>query len=198
MNVEFISKLTTELTSINNNSLNLLNALVEWGKIQTKKQTFNPTKFNLKALFHTNLMHFKKNIDDKNIQIKNNIDNDLTIFADKNMMGTIIRNLISNGIKFTPKNGEISICSAKFNSSIQLKIKDTGIGINQETLEKLFKIEETISTQGTFGEKGHGLGLIICKELVEIHKGEISIQSKPHEGTTILINLPILNSVDKD
>lgn len=187
---KFIESLTNELEVINKSSIALLDTLVEWGKIQTKKQNFNPQKFNLKAFTHTNVMLFNKNLEEKKINLNNKIDSSLEIIADKNMIGSIVRNVISNAIKFTPENGTISVYSSMKNKNLELRFQDTGIGIEPEILKKLFMIENTVATKGTSGEKGHGLGLIICKELVELHKGEIFIESELDEGTTVKIILP--------
>ena len=186
----FVEKLTKELRIINNNSLNLLDTLMEWGRIQTKKNNFRPVRFNLKALVNTNIMLFKKNIEEKSINVINAIPSDMEIFADKNMLGTIIRNLLSNGIKFTSDHGKITFSAKTDNNHIILSITDNGIGIKPDVLPKIFKIEETITTKGTCGEKGHGLGLIICKELVELHQGKIAINSDLDTGTTITLTLP--------
>jgi len=187
---KFIEKLTTELETINNNSLQLLDTLVEWGEIQTKKKTFSPSSFNLKAMAYNNLLLFKKNIEEKSIQIDNKIANDTEIFADKGLLGTVLRNIISNSIKFVNYGGTLEVNDSKENGRININIIDNGIGIHEHNLNLLFKIEETITTKGTSGEKGHGLGLIICKEMMDLHNGNINIQSTVDVGTTITLTLP--------
>ena len=128
-------------------------------------------------MVYNNLLLFKKNIEEKSLQIDNKIANDTEIYADKDLLGSVIRNLISNAIKYTNYGGTIEINDSKKDGVIFINIIDNGIGINERTLDLLFKIEETITTKGTSGEKGHGLGLIICKEMIELHKGEITQDS---------------------
>ena len=108
----------------------------------------------------------------------------------KKLLGSVIRNLFSNAIKYTNYGGRIEINSSKKDGLIYINIIDNGIGIHENNINLLFKIEETITTKGTSGEKGHGLGLIICKEMMDIHKGDITISSKVNEGTTVTLSLP--------
>ncbi|MBN2279875.1 MAG: tetratricopeptide repeat protein [Candidatus Marinimicrobia bacterium] len=190
LDAKFIEKLTTELELINQNSLNLLNTLVEWGNIQTKKKTYSPSSFNLKAMVHSNLVLFKKNIEEKALQINNLIDNNTEVYADKEILGTVLRNIISNSIKFNNYGGTIEIKNSKSDDKIKIDISDNGIGINEHHLDQLFKLEETIRTKGTSGEKGHGLGLLICKEMMDLHRSAISIESKTNEGTTVTLTIP--------
>ncbi len=188
---QFLKKLTKELDQINSNSLNLLDTLMEWGRIQTKKTNYSPVNFNLKAMVYNNLLLFKKNIEEKTLQIDNFVGNRTEVYADKNMVATVLRNVLSNAIKFTPIEGTIEINDAQDDQYIYINVIDNGVGMSKNLQEKLFKIEETISTRGTSGEKGHGLGLIICKELVDLHKGDIIVKSAPGKGTTVTIKLLI-------
>jgi len=111
------------------------------------------------------------------------------------MLNTIVRNLISNSIKFTPENGNIKIIINDFVKSnknyIELIVEDNGIGIEKENLVKIFNTTEHFSTYGTNNEKGSGLGIILCKEFVERHKGEISIKSEINKGTSITVVIPV-------
>jgi signal transduction histidine kinase len=109
--------------------------------------------------------------------------------ADKNMLSTIIRNLVSNAIKFTHSGGRVTISSRIVNDLVELSIKDTGVGIKKENLNNLFKVDKSISTKGTANEEGSGLGLILCKEMVQMHGGNILVESEPGKGTTFLFNL---------
>ncbi len=187
---EFIHKLTSELERINNNSLSLLNSLTEWGRIQTRKTDFSPMTFNLKVMVHDVMLLFKKNIQAKNINIDNQLPNNAEVFCDKDMIETVVRNLLSNAIKYTEMNGKILV-SGKFQEKfLKMIIADDGIGISPERQKKLFHIEETITTKGTKGEKGHGLGLIISKELVKMNKGDISLKSQVGKGTELIVKLP--------
>lgn len=187
---QFIKKLTNELEVINNTSLNLLQTLIEWGAIQSKRRSYSPSSFNLKAMIFNNISLFKTNIEDKSIQIENNISDDTKIYADKELLGSVVRNLLSNAIKFSENNGVIKFTDLQNDGNITISITDNGIGISEQNFEHLFKIEETITTSGTSGEKGHGLGLVICKEMIDLHRGKISIRSEANKGTTVTLTLP--------
>jgi signal transduction histidine kinase len=117
------------------------------------------------------------------------IDDKILVNADKNMLSTIIRNLVSNAIKFTHSGGRVTISSRIVNDLVELSIKDTGVGIKKENLNNLFKVDKSISTKGTANEEGSGLGLILCKEMVQMHGGNILVESEPGKGTTFLFNL---------
>ena len=161
---------------------------------QTKKTNYSPVNFNLKALVYNNLLIFDRNIEEKALEINNDVNSKTEVFADKKMIGTVMRNLISNAVKFTPQEGALTIRDKVTDRHIQIEITDTGIGIEKENLDKLFQIEETITTRGTSGEYGHGLGLIICKELIDLHNGKIEIRSTVKKGTTVTITLPKIKS----
>jgi len=109
------------------------------------------------------------------------------------MLSTILRNIISNSIKFTPENGSISIETSLHKSHVTFVIKDTGIGMDRETVNKLFKVDEKVSMPGTNMETGSGLGLLLCKEFVDKHCGSITVDSIPGKGSTFVIKLPAAN-----
>jgi signal transduction histidine kinase len=106
------------------------------------------------------------------------------------MLNTILRNIISNSIKFTPENGTITIIVHSSENSDEIIVSDTGTGMSQETIDKLFKIDSNYTTEGTSGEKGTGLGLILCKEFVDKHNGKLWVESEVGKGTSIHISLP--------
>jgi PAS domain S-box-containing protein len=164
-------------------SFNLLNNLLEWSRIQTGKIKFKPQHLNLKSVVDETLSLLYANISEKEINVNTLNVEDLEIFADKFMLETILRNLISNSIKFTPNEGRITINSSKQDDSFVISIEDTGIGISELDIEKLFKIENNFSKEGTNNEKGTGLGLILCKEFVEKHGGKIWVESELEKWT---------------
>ena len=127
----------------------------------------------------------------KQIKLANQIVTDYTIYADKNILRTILRNLINNAIKFTPEKGEISIAAEQQNGKIQMRIQDNGIGMDQEKLKNIFNIEKDKSL-GTKGEKGNGLGLFFCKEFVKKNKGEIWVESELGKGSSFYFTVPII------
>jgi len=106
------------------------------------------------------------------------------------MISTILRNLVSNAIKFTRPNGQITISSRKTETELSISVIDNGVGMNEETLGKLFRIEESISTKGTDNERGTGLGLILCREFIEKHNGSIRAESEPGMGSVFTFTIP--------
>jgi signal transduction histidine kinase len=126
----------------------------------------------------------------KNIKLYSQITENQSIIADANMIETILRNLISNAIKFTPKGGEISVFTEKKEDFIGIVVKDSGVGISEEVIEILMNSQDRISAPGTDNEKGTGLGLIVCKEFVNINNGIFEIHSAPGEGSRIAVYFP--------
>jgi len=126
----------------------------------------------------------------KNITIHNYIPDNLLVFADKNLLSTILRNLINNAIKFTPSGGYISLTAEKSNGQTSISVSDTGIGMTRDQINNLFQLDNHLTKIGTSQESGTGLGLILCNEFVEIHKGSIHVQSEPDKGSTFKFSLP--------
>jgi signal transduction histidine kinase len=188
-----------------NVAMELLTNLMEWSQSQTGRLEFNPERFNLKDLTGEVELLFIDLASHKSIKIKNDIPDPLIVYADYEMVGTILRNLISNALKFTHPGGEI-IVSAKENLSEHIiSVTDTGVGIPQERIGRLFRVDESYSTKGTQNEKGTGLGLILCREFVERHGGKIGVESQPKKttdvhstGSVFYFTLPFRNTgVDK-
>ena len=127
----------------------------------------------------------------KNIKLNMHVDKDLTINADQDMIKTIVRNLTSNAIKFTPEGGEVQLIAKKDNSIAVIKVKDTGVGIKEDDIKKLFKVKENYTTRGTNEEQGTGLGLIICYDFAKLHGGYIQINSKPGQGSEFEVVIPL-------
>jgi len=127
----------------------------------------------------------------KKIEISYSVPDELVVFADQNMLASIIRNLASNAIKFTPQNGKVILSAqATVDLNIEISVKDSGIGMNKGILDKLFNIDRKKNRKGTDGEYSSGLGLIICKELVEKHSGNIRVKSQVGKGSTFYLTLP--------
>ncbi|NPD48139.1 MULTISPECIES: hybrid sensor histidine kinase/response regulator [unclassified Lentimicrobium] len=178
---------------LSKSTFQLLENLLNWAKSQRNEITFVPEKIMLKetVLFVTDL--FKEITQNKQISIAVNIPQDTIVFADKNMLMTVLRNLISNAIKFSPNGKQIRIFATKNKMEHTITINDEGEGITPENLSKLFKNTEHITTYGTNGEKGSGLGLILCKEFVEKHDGKIWAESEVGKGTDLKFTLPLCN-----
>lgn len=172
-------------------SFNLLQNLLQWSRSQTGRIEYHPQLLDLKNIVQENVALVLKSAEKKNINLVLNIKVELIINADQDMINTIIRNLLTNAIKFTHKNGIICIDAISKNGFVELCIKDSGIGMNNETIDKLFRLDVSLSTSGTENETGTGLGLILCKEFVEKHGGKIWATSELGKGSTFFISLPI-------
>lgn len=166
----------------------LLDNLLNWALLQTGMIPYNPKSVSLNTIAEENLDLFRPIAEAKNISLSNEITRDLTVHADANALQTIIRNLLNNAIKFTPQGGEVSIQTEEKNDKVFIKINDTGTGISAEKLEKLFTLNKK-STAGTAGEKGSGLGLMLCRELVELNKGTIRAVSEVGKGSSFIFSL---------
>ena len=171
-------------------TLMLLENLLEWANSQRGKIMFTPVTINLSELLNDELGMLSEMALKKNILLKCRIPEYLTLAADKNMLKTILRNLISNAIKFTQKNGSVEVQAKVDNNQVEISVADNGIGMSKETLTKLFKIENNVSTRGTENEKGTGLGLLLCKEFVEKHGGVLLTESEQGEGSTFTFTVP--------
>jgi len=168
----------------------LLTNLFDWSRTQTGKIQFQPQEFNVLSAINGTKDLLSHVADKKNISIKSNAF-PITVFADKNMTTTTVRNLVSNSIKFTPKGGSIEINCMQEENHIVISVSDTGVGMDSRQMGNLFKIDKANSTLGTEQEHGTGLGLILCKEFVKMNKGTISVESEKGKGTTISFTVPL-------
>lgn len=170
---------------------NLLENLLEWSLAQTKGLKKQPRNLKLDELLLQNIELAKTLAMKKNISIEKSLSENLSVFCDKHMIDTVFRNLLNNAVKFTPQNGSITVKTSKENNCACIEIIDTGVGIDVEKINDLFSLDKSVSTKGTDGESGTGLGLVLCKEFVEDNNGNISISSKFKEGTCIKVYLPL-------
>jgi len=170
----------------------LLENLLDWARSQRGKLEVKPGDIDLHSLAGETRQFLAANAGQKGIALSSTVAPGTDAFADINMLRTILRNLVTNAIKFTPTGGEVKIESAVLQDQgmVRLNITDTGVGIANENLDKLFRLDNMYSTKGTNGEKGAGLGLILCKEFVEKNNGTISVTSQPGKGSTFTITLP--------
>ncbi len=173
-------------------TMRLLENLLEWANSQRGKITFSPAPINLYELFNEEFIMLNEMAMGKNIELKNSFDNSLIIAADKNMIKTILRNLISNAIKFTHKNGKVEVAAIVNNKRVEISVSDNGIGMTKVTMAKLFRLDGDLSTRGTENEKGTGLGLFLCKEFVEKHGGKIWVESETGKGSIFRFFLPVV------
>ncbi len=168
----------------------LLENLLQWARSQTGGIDFKPENFKLVNLVSDVIGLSENMATSKNITINAEISRNLIIFADENMLNTILRNLLTNAIKFTKKDGKIIITATEQDTDIQITVSDTGIGMNEDKMKRLFKISEKVSTLGTEKETGTGLGLILCKEFVAKHGGRIWVESEVGKGSTFKFTIP--------
>ncbi len=170
----------------------LIENLLEWSRAQMGRIEYIPSNVDLYDAVEKIIQIFKDTADNKNIEMLNNIEKDTYVFADNDMLSTILRNLSSNALKFTPRGGSINYSTGKNdNSFIEISISDSGVGMSEEVIDKIFRIDTKHSTPGTEKEQGTGLGLLLCKEFVEKNGGKISVESKINEGTTFTFTLPV-------
>lgn len=168
----------------------LLDNLLKWSITQTEGITHDPKIIDLAPVVEENFSLMRQSAVNKNIKLKSEIENDTLLFADINMVNTIIRNLLSNAVKYTSKGGQVTVSSKEKGRFIEVTISDTGIGISEEDLREIFHLHMKYSKLGTNKEKGTGIGLILCKDFVEKHGGKIRVESKPGEGSQFTFTLP--------
>jgi len=162
-----------------NRTLNLLDNLLEWAILQNEEKSFNPVKINLHELLIDEIEGINASSIQKQIALKLSIIPNLHVSADLQMVKTILRNLIGNAIKYTNTGGEITISASESEQYVEIAVKDNGIGISHEAKRELFRIDAFHSTKGINNEQGTGLGLLLCKEFVEMHGGKIWVESGP-------------------
>ncbi|MEI6886097.1 MAG: PAS domain-containing sensor histidine kinase [Bacteroidota bacterium] len=168
----------------------LVENLLVWASSQTGQIPFDPQVINLSNIIKGNIALLEPQAFRKNIRIQTNCPPDLRISGDKQMISTVLRNLVSNAIKFTPGKGEVHVNVHKSDGQVTVSVKDTGVGIRQNDIPKLFRVDSKYSTSGTENEKGTGLGLILCKEFIERHKGIIWAESTEGKGSTFNFSIP--------
>jgi signal transduction histidine kinase len=171
--------------------MELLTNLFEWSNQQRGGSQFKPVPFNLPDLMMEIEMLYMEASQKKQIRLINQLPDQLEIYADESMVGTVLRNLISNALKFTNPGGEILFTARSTDSFVEVCIKDNGVGIHPEMAKKLFHVEQYHSTPGTQNETGTGLGLNLCKEFVAKHGGQIWVKSKKQEGSAFYFTIPV-------
>ncbi len=172
------------------NTYNFLINLLDWSRSQTDKIEHNPEKFNLFALVDEINMLLKLQADKKQITIINNINKEMEIHADKNMINTIIRNFVSNAIKYSNNYGKITIDASLRNNRFICSVTDNGVGMSKEVVEEISKFGNINSTPGTDDEKGTGLGLLLCNELIKKQKGKLGVESEEGKGSKFYFEIP--------
>ncbi len=186
-----IKDYSTSIYGMIRNLYNLLENLLEWSRMQTGKTVFMPERTNIRFIIENVVDLLKINAVKKGITLVYDQEEDIFIQADPNMFNSIIQNLVSNAIKFTRPRGEVKLRTEIKENGIEVYVSDNGVGIPKEALSKIFRIDKQITTLGTSNEKGSGLGLLVCKEMIEKHGGNIWVESTPGEGTTFSFSIPM-------
>ncbi len=180
----------TDVNEAGNAVFALLQNLLEWSRLQMEGATMEPETISLQEIVQENINVLNPIALEKDIALKNDIK-ETVAFADRNMVQTVVRNLISNALKFTPIGGSAEISSRKIENMVQVTVADTGVGMSKEKAERVFALNQSTSTTGTAGEKGTGLGLPLCKDMVERIGGCVWVESTPSEGSLFHFTLPI-------
>jgi signal transduction histidine kinase len=168
----------------------LLENLLAWAKSQSGGLKVHPERFTIKDLVAEVTENMELRFANKKIRLDNKVSEKSEVFADRNMVMSVLSNLISNAVKFTPTQGKITLSAVSEKNYIKISVEDNGIGIAPENLGKLFRIDENYTRKGTEKEPGSGLGLILCKEFVEKNKGTISVESNVNKGSVFSFTLP--------
>jgi len=188
-NVDGIERYAEIVLDSSYTALDLLTNLMEWARSQTGRLIYKPETFNIYDLIKDTEYVFAHIAKGKNISISVDMDSQLTVCADVSMISTVLRNLISNAIKFTHTGGQIIIRAEQLAHHLKVIVSDTGVGMSESVIDKLFRIDEKHSTSGTQDEQGTGLGLILCKDFVEKHEGQIWAESAEGIGSNFIFTL---------
>jgi len=173
--------------------LNLLENLLTWSRSQRGRIKYEPVKFNLSTLIQENINLHKLAAEKKGIILRSPGEVGIYAYGDRDMINSVIRNLMTNAVKFTDRHKEVAVNVKSTENLVEVSVVDEGIGIPSEFIDKLFRIDEKYKAVGTAGEKGTGLGLIICREFVEKNGGEIMVSSQAGEGSIFSFTLPMSN-----
>jgi signal transduction histidine kinase len=189
--IEFIQLIKDSSTS----AYSLLENLLNWARTQTNRIQYTPGNIELNALIKENFQMMSLIAENKEISLFVPEKDSIKVYADFNMVNTVLRNLVSNAIKFTGKGGFVHIDAEVENERLFISVRDNGVGMSENDLAKLFELDTYHSTSGTIGEIGTGLGLLVCKDFIERHGGELTAFSKPGEGSTFRFSLPLSEEV---
>ncbi len=185
--IEFNGLLNSSIKSV----YALIEQLLEWSRVQTGRMEYKPEMIKLKSIYSNVTSVALISAQKKEITVNYEVDENLYVFADAMMIETVLRNLISNALKFTSNKGEINVTAKEIKHEVIIQVKDSGIGMTEKVTRKLFKIENHHTTLGTEGEKGTGLGLVLCKDLIEKNNGKIWVESELRVGSTFSFTLPL-------
>jgi len=191
MTLDEIQQIAVVMRNSAANLFHLLGNLLEWSRMQRGITTFLPNSVSLISKINENMVLTLEEANKKEITVNYNVPDDLEVFADSEMLGGIIRNLMTNAVKFTPRGGSISVSAkAVSDNSVHVSITDTGIGMSHKMIGNLFHLDIDTNRKGTEGESSTGLGLMICKDFIEKNGGKLWIESEEGKGSTFGFTLP--------
>jgi len=172
-------------------TMQMLENLLEWSRIQLGEKSFNPKSFTLQSVLETTFNLFSVLAKEKKVQITKMVPEDLRLYGDPKMIEVVIRNLLSNAIKFTQSGGEVIVSVEIQDATATISVKDSGIGMSKEKIQKLFQLTSDQVSYGTNGEKGTGFGLLLCNEFVKYNNGKLTVHSIEGESSTFAFTVPI-------
>ncbi|WP_149275543.1 tetratricopeptide repeat-containing sensor histidine kinase [Pareuzebyella sediminis] len=184
--MEFVPKLRHDIDHISFT----LNNLLSWGQTQMNGSVTRPSLVNVESIVKENMHLLSEIAEKKSIKLSSQLSSNTVAWSDSDQIDIVIRNLMSNALKFTPNNGMVTISSNEMSHFWQISVRDTGVGIDQEIIQKLFRKKSNVTTYGTNNEKGTGLGLSLCKEMVEKNGGDIWVESHIRKGSTFHFTIP--------
>ncbi|MCK9640391.1 MAG: hybrid sensor histidine kinase/response regulator [Prolixibacteraceae bacterium] len=190
-------EMNMDLYNSSKNLFNLLENLLVWARMQQGQIVFNPVQINLRELVAESILTLDDAIKKKSIRVSAQLPDQLIVFADSNMIQSVVRNLLSNAIKFTEKGGNVTLSQyLTENKTCVIVVKDSGIGMNCTMTANIFRLDANNSRPGTEGEQSTGLGLLLCREFVEKHGGEIWVESVEGTGTSFYFTIPDKTVID--
>jgi len=186
-----LREMALSLNKTAQSTYNLLENLLEWSRLQRGMLNPEPQFVMIRQLLNTTTETFQEQIQTKKLEVINQVEEKMVAYADEKMLESVMRNLLSNAIKFTPKGKRITLDAAKTASNrVRIIVTDTGIGIPDGILTNLFVVDESKSRKGTEGERSSGLGLMLCKEFVELNNGKIWVETTEKQGSSFFVELP--------
>ena len=184
-------QLINQMQSMTKQTYELIEDLFKWAQTQTGEINYSSEKFPLSDIVESEKMKLSAKLDQKCIKVINHIDPEIEVIADEKWLGLLIYNLIGNAVKFSYRESKIDISAVVKDNFVEFSIQDYGVGISESNLSKIFQIDKHLITAGTLMEKGTGLGLVICKEIVTLHHGNIWVQSQEGKGSTFTFSIPL-------
>ena len=185
-----LKEYSNNINQISKNIFEMVENLLYWARVQIGKTDFQPILLDFKGVSEDVIHTLSHNALRKDISLVSEVGSNVKIFADPKMLYSILQNFVSNAVKFTHAGGSVTISASTLIDSVEVSVKDTGIGIEKQNIDRLFNLDNSFKTKGTAHEEGTGLGLILCKELIEKHNGTVRVESEPENGSTFIFTLP--------